>query len=556
MSWKKKSTLIKKPNLVNFAKNEIIFREGEVGAEAFLIKSGSVEIIKFDGVEYQNLATLTAPTLFGEMALIDKQPRSASARAQEDTTLEILDQNGFLDYLRKEPAAAWKLMTALSSNLRKANEKFSIDALSEPESFSPNDETVKVDKNILSKGKESVVAKYSGLLRYYENRSLPTNVLNVTFGSFILFLLTVIWLTVSKVDTTILLTGKITTASPNVEVQSNFSSVVLEVFATRGQLVEKGTPLIKFDDALLAADARKLDLEMTFADAELSRLEQALSIPTGNSNPIQINDRTQRQIFINQKEEFISKMAAFQANERGLESEIQIQLELESGRQKLFEKELLSKVELLTTRTQRLNAERQLASTKADKNAFSSEWIATANEKYSLAKKNLLGIQEELAKIKRQEKDVLLLSPISGLVLNVDNIFPGAVVSSGTTVLTLVPVNEQLLAEFTVSSTDAGLLSTGANAMISLDALPYQKHGQIDSNLIYISADVTEEAEGDSSFTVLSDLEINQLKNIPNSFIATPGMSLAGRVKVGERRLIEYLLYPVVKTLDQSFTEP
>ena len=190
MSWKKKSTLIKKPNLVNFAKNEIIFREGEVGAEAFLIKSGSVEIIKFDGVEYQNLATLTAPTLFGEMALIDKQPRSASARAQEDTTLEILDQNGFLDYLRKEPAAAWKLMTALSSNLRKANEKFSIDALSEPESFSPNEETVKVDKNILSKGKESVVAKYSGLLRYYENRSLPTNVLNVTFGSFILFLLT------------------------------------------------------------------------------------------------------------------------------------------------------------------------------------------------------------------------------------------------------------------------------------------------------------------------------------------------------------------------------
>ncbi len=559
MSWKKKTADPKKPVLANFAKNEMIFREGEVGSEGYLIKSGSVEIIKFDGVEYQSLATLESPTLFGEMALIDRQPRSASARAKEDTTLEVLDQPRFLEYLRKEPSAAWNLMTVLSSNLRKANERFSVDALSDSKDEEIEDSIQEENKGLLDKTKEDLVAKYSGLLRYYENRSLPTSVLNVTFGSFILFLLTVIWLTVSSVDTTVLLTGKITTASPNIEVQSNFSSVVQEVYAARGQLVKEGAPLIKFDDTLLSADSRKLNLDKTFAEAELSRFEQALGIPVGTSNADVISDKTQRQIFLNQREEFISKMAAFQANEKGLESEIEIQLELESGRQKLYEKELLSKVELLTTRTQRLNAERQLASIRADKNAFSSEWIATANEKYSLAKKNLLVIEEELEKIKRQKEDVLLLSPITGLVLNIDNIFPGAVVSSGTTVLTLVPVDDQLLAEFTVSAVDAGLLSTGANVMISLDALPYQKHGQIDASLIYISADVTEDIQGDtaqSSFTVLSDLDIGQLKSIPESFIATPGMSLVGRVKVGERRLIAYLLYPVIKTLDQSFTEP
>ena len=559
MSWKKKTADPKKPVLANFAKNEMIFREGEVGSEGYLIKSGSVEIIKFDGVEYQSLATLESPALFGEMALIDRQPRSASARAKEDTTLEVLDQPRFLEYLRKEPSAAWNLMTVLSSNLRKANERFSVDALSDSKDEEIEDSIQGENKSLIEKTKEDLVAKYSGLLRYYETRSLPTTILNVTFGSFILFLLTVIWLTVSSVDTTVLLTGKITTASPNIEVQSNFSSVVQEVYATRGQLVKEGAPLIKFDDTLLSADSRKLNLDKAFAEAELSRFEQALGIPVGTSNADVISDKTQRQVFLNQREEFISKMAAFQANEKGLESEIEIQLELESGRQKLYEKELLSKVELLTTRTQRLNAERQLASIKADKNAFSSEWIATANEKYSLAKKNLLVIEEELEKIKRQKEDVLLLSPITGLVLNIDNIFPGAVVSSGTTVLTLVPVDDQLLAEFTVSSVDAGLLSTGAKVMISLDALPYQKHGQIDASLIYISADVTEDIQGDSaqsSFTVLSNLDIGQLKSIPESFIATPGMSLAGRVKVGERRLIAYLLYPVVKTLDQSFTEP
>ena len=116
-----------------------------------------------------------------------------------------------------------------------------------------------------------------------------------------------------------------------------------------------------------------------------------------------------------------------------------------------------------------------------------------------------------------------------------------------------------MLAEFSVSGVDAGLLATGAKVMISLDSLPYQKHGQINAELIYISADVTEDEltkDGEPSFTALSNLEINQLRGIPDDFIATPGMSLVGRVKVGQRRLIEYLLYPVVKTLDQSFTEP
>jgi len=560
MSWKKKSSPPSKPNLGNYARNEIIFREGEVGDEAFLIKSGSVEIIKFDGVDYQPLATLEPPALFGEMALIDKQPRSATVRAAEDTVLEILDQPKFIEYLRREPSAAWKLMQQLSSNLRKANEKFKIDALdSSSDSSDSVSETEPQEKDIRQLSGASLIAKYAGVLRHYETRSLPKNVLNITFGSFILFVFTVVWLSVSMVDTTILLTGKITTASPNVQVQSNFSSVVSEVFTQRGRLVKQGDPLIKFDDAILSADARKLELERKFGEAELARLEQALNIPFSGGDESMISDSIQRQVFINQKEEFLSKMAAFEANERGLASEIEIQVELESGRQQLFEKDLLPKVELLTTQAQRLNAERQLASIRADKSAFASEWIASANEKFSLAQKNFLATQEELEKITRQLADVTLSSPVTGLVLSIENIFPGAVVSSGSTVLTLVPTNEALLAEFSVSGVDAGLLATGAKVMISLDSLPYQKHGQINAELIYISADVTEDEltkDGEPSFTALSNLEINQLRGIPDDFIATPGMSLVGRVKVGQRRLIEYLLYPVVKTLDQSFTEP
>ena len=60
----------------SFANSEYIFREGESAAYAYVIKSGTVEITKHSADGEQVLAELVAPTIFGEMALIDGNPRS------------------------------------------------------------------------------------------------------------------------------------------------------------------------------------------------------------------------------------------------------------------------------------------------------------------------------------------------------------------------------------------------------------------------------------------------------------------------------------------------
>ena len=73
---------------------DFIFREGEQGNIAYVVESGVVELVKFTGEDYVTLSEITAGTLFGEMAIIDGSPRSASARAKEECTLkEILKNN-------------------------------------------------------------------------------------------------------------------------------------------------------------------------------------------------------------------------------------------------------------------------------------------------------------------------------------------------------------------------------------------------------------------------------------------------------------------------------
>lgn len=76
---------------VQFRAGEVIFRQGYPGDHAYIIQSGEVEIYheEPDG-SVQQLALLGAGEMFGELALMDDAPRSASARAKTDCSLQIM----------------------------------------------------------------------------------------------------------------------------------------------------------------------------------------------------------------------------------------------------------------------------------------------------------------------------------------------------------------------------------------------------------------------------------------------------------------------------------
>ena len=97
-----------------YTNGEYIFREGESAAYAYVIKSGVVEIVKNSASGVQVLAELTPPTIFGEMALIDGNPRSAGARAKENSVVTEVTAAAFSSYLSKNPEAAIRIMKNIS----------------------------------------------------------------------------------------------------------------------------------------------------------------------------------------------------------------------------------------------------------------------------------------------------------------------------------------------------------------------------------------------------------------------------------------------------------
>jgi CRP/FNR family transcriptional regulator, cyclic AMP receptor protein len=99
---------------------DIIFREGDEAHELFVVKSGEVRI----QLGNRTLAELSANDVFGEMALIDNGPRSATALAVTDVELVAVSEKQFLFLVSQTPYFALKVMRVLAQRLRVTNKTF------------------------------------------------------------------------------------------------------------------------------------------------------------------------------------------------------------------------------------------------------------------------------------------------------------------------------------------------------------------------------------------------------------------------------------------------
>lgn len=108
---------------LNVAENEKICSEGSYGTEMYVIIDGKVKIsLRRKGEDFE-LTTLEAGEFFGEMCLLEDEPRSADAIAVEPTTLMVIDKISFNKVAQKNPSLIFKIMKALSCRLRESNER-------------------------------------------------------------------------------------------------------------------------------------------------------------------------------------------------------------------------------------------------------------------------------------------------------------------------------------------------------------------------------------------------------------------------------------------------
>lgn len=177
------------------------------------------------------------------------------------------------------------------------------------------------------------------------------------------------------------------------------------------------------------------------------------------------------------------------------------------------------------------------------------------------AEGHLARLLQELDKLSHRQRLAELRSPADGVVKDLATQTPGAVLSPGTVLLTLVPDGEALVAEVWLANQDAGFVAGGQSAKLKLASFPFQRYGMIDAKVARVSADSTERS-GDSAksggaFAYRAQLEplSQELRLGDARHTLLPGMQLTAEIKLAERTVLEYILSPVQKIAAEAGRE-
>ena len=243
-----------------------IFREGESAQYAYVLQSGTVAIVKLGADGEAVLVELSEKgQIFGEMALIDENPRSAGAKAKNDVEVTAVDKSVFLDYLSKNPKAAHNIMVKLSGELRNAN--FEITKL-EAKTGLNSDETVD-NFNISEQHHNDDVDDTDAI---YET---PPSKLVIYAGGLILFLFVVAFTfsSIFEIDTTVSSRGEFTTKVPNVDVQATSNAIVKQVLVERGQILKQGQVVAILDEVDAETNLKQNIETLSAVKDKLHRIE-------------------------------------------------------------------------------------------------------------------------------------------------------------------------------------------------------------------------------------------------------------------------------------------
>ena len=574
-----------KPQLLVLKKGDIVFEEGDEAIFAYVLTEGVIEIVQTTKGEQQVLGKVEKGTVFGEMAIIDGFPRSASARAAADCKVQEVGHKEFLNYISKKPDAAFSIMTRLSGFVRSADKQASKSLL-----FASKTETNEEEKD-QKNDQTDIVAVHN----FEDTESIysrpPSKPVIITAASLLIFTLCmVLWSSFSFVDKTVSARGKFTNTAPNIEIQSTGSSIIEELNLERGQFINKGETVAILDGTVVNANLKITRDKIYAVKNKILRLElQKKSILNKSLNKDSSGqlDLINEEILNKHFDEFMIKMKTFSSDLLRLETEIvsmsadkelirdqlDIKIKIEEGKKKLFEKNVGSLMDTLSSTDQRISVKRQLLSTTGSIEKLKSQKTSIVDQRSSYLTGELVGIaqelssfndqllqlNEELIKNELERSNLFVKSPVDGVVLNLPTVTVGSLINKGDPIVTLVRSGLPLVLEIDVDPKDASDLYNGNPVSVKIDALPFQQFGDLAGTLIYISDDTVEESlQGESGayYRGRVNVEDSELMGLPEEFDLTPGMLATADLKVGKRRLITYFTNPILKSLSSAMREP
>jgi len=409
-----------------------------------------------------------------------------------------------------------------------------------------------------------------------------------------LLVVAAVWATFARVDRIVVGRGKLITTTPTIVVQPLEPSMIRSIDVQVGQIVKKGTRLASFDPTFASSDLSQLSARYASLDAQVRRLELELSGERARASiPSNAEELLQSRLFEERRSNLQSRLlsldenvkrlrAAIEGNKREevvLRERLQKTVEIQQMHESLSEGNYVPKLKVLETQRDRLQIERDLeqslntsgqlareiAKLEADRAAFAKDWRQKVMEELVVVRRDRDAVADQLKKAERKTELTIVTAPADGVVQEIAKRSAGSVLKEAEPLLTLVPLDAPLEAEVQIDAQYISYLRAGDPARIKLDAFPFQQHGVIKGRVRTVSEDSFVRPQGDAEqqtsgreafYLARLTLEDTTLKGVPPDVRFLPGMTVTAEVIFGDRTVMSYLLYPIIRSLDEGLRSP
>lgn len=406
-----------------------------------------------------------------------------------------------------------------------------------------------------------------------------------------LMALVVLWAVLGKVDVVASAPGKIVPSGEVKTIQSQDTAVVTSIHVKDGQHVTAGDALVDLDATDATTDVARSQSDMFSTRGEAARGRAMLDAIDHAHSPVLIpveglgatQTALERRVLEGEYNDFHEKIiqagADIAQREAGIHetqqeiSKLQQTLPFEEKKRddyaQLIKSGYVGMHDYYNEQQACIQMEQDLAVQKAKLNETKAALDAAVSqrttyvadtrrtwlEKIQGDDQKAASLGQDLIKARQHSRLMHLVAPVNGTVQQLAVHTVGGVVTPAQTIMTVVPDADALQIEAIVDNQDIGFIQAGQVATVKIETFPYTRYGTIVGKVVQVANDAKQDDKLGLIFTTKIALSTDTLSVDGRLLHLTPGMAVTAEIKTGRRRVISYLLSPLIQHANESMRE-
>lgn len=392
----------------------------------------------------------------------------------------------------------------------------------------------------------------------------------------------------AQMDVVVTAQGKVIPAGKSKVVQPLEAGVVRTIAVRDGQTVRAGEVLLELDVTSIGADRDRIQRELWEAKAEVLRDTAQLAgrgqfaTPTGMPIEIAVN---QLAVLQSRLAEQHAKLAALDADlskrkadaaaiSSGLTQQrasVPLMQQKYNMREELAKTGHVAQTGVIESKMELINAEKDLAvqnnrlqesqagymAAQEQRTQAVAEFRAKASGELLEATKKREAAEQEFIKVSQRLALQTLRSPIDGVIQQLAVTTVGGVVTAAQPLMTIVPADTPLELEAQVMNRDIGHVRVGQRVINKVETFDFTRYGYIEGEVLWVGTDSVQDQKLGPVFPVRIKLNSTQTPTSVNgqTGLIKAGMSVTADIRTDKRRLIDYLLAPMLRYKQEALRE-